>query len=73
MKQLFGRLALAAFLTVIAGIPAAVHAEDTTGVESHPWIGKTAPGFNLKETAGTSISLEDLRGKYIVLHFGASW
>jgi hypothetical protein len=37
-------------------------------------IGQPAPSFRLTDVlSGKTVSLEDLRGKTIVLHFGASW
>ena len=37
-------------------------------------IGETAPPFSLNEVrSGETHSLEDFRGSWVVLHFGASW
>jgi cytochrome oxidase Cu insertion factor (SCO1/SenC/PrrC family) len=37
-------------------------------------IGQTAPLFRLTDVlSGKTVSLEDLRGRTVVLHFGASW
>ena len=37
-------------------------------------LGQPAPSFELKEVrTGDTHALEDFRGKWIVLHFGASW
>jgi cytochrome c biogenesis protein CcmG, thiol:disulfide interchange protein DsbE len=38
-----------------------------------PLIDQPAPPFLLRGVDGTTLSLADLRGKLIVLHFGASW
>lgn len=39
-----------------------------------PMLGEPAPSFRLKDVmTGQAVSLEDLRGRFIVLHFGASW
>jgi len=35
--------------------------------------GNPAPDFTLKDLAGTSIKLSDLRGKVVVLNFWATW
>lgn len=45
----------------------AVEAEgpSLTGVE--------APGFDLPSLDGDPVNLADLRGKLVVLHFGAGW
>jgi peroxiredoxin len=32
-----------------------------------------APGFELQSIGGDTLSLADLRGKFVVIHFGASW
>jgi len=44
----------------------------TTGLEQ-PMIGEAAPGFDLPATDGSHVALEDLRGKFAVVHFGTSW
>ena len=38
-----------------------------------PMIGQPAPGFDLRALDGEALSLTDLRGKFVVLHFGAGW
>jgi len=48
-------------------------AQDATDVSSHPMIGEMAPAFTLAQVGGETLSLASLRGKYIVIHFGASW
>ncbi len=35
--------------------------------------GDAAPGFNLTADNGTGVSLEDYRGKYVLLNFWATW
>jgi len=55
--------------------PAALGEEPESAVDlsSHPWIGQEAPGFELETVTGATLSLKELRGKYVVIHFGASW
>ncbi len=36
-------------------------------------IGQVAPPFRLQDVEGRALSLGDLRGRLVVLHFGASW
>ena len=38
-----------------------------------PMIGQPAPSFRLRSVDGKTLSLEEMRGRFIVLHFGASW
>jgi peroxiredoxin len=35
--------------------------------------GRQAPGFRLEGIDGQTVSLETLRGKFVVLHFAATW
>ena len=37
------------------------------------WLGRQAPAFDLEALDGSSVSLASLRGKVVVLHFGAHW
>jgi len=43
------------------------------GQEAQHLIGSTAPSFTLKAMDGKTYSLEQMRGKYVVLHFAATW
>ena len=37
-------------------------------------LGRPAPSFRLTDAlSGKTVSLEDMRGRTVVLHFGASW
>jgi peroxiredoxin len=38
-----------------------------------PWIGEPAPAFSLSTLGAKKLSLADLKGKLVVLHFGAGW
>jgi cytochrome oxidase Cu insertion factor (SCO1/SenC/PrrC family) len=51
----------------------AVPASGLTGEAPQPKIGEAAPAFNLESLEGKNISLADLRGKFVVLHFATSW
>jgi len=42
-------------------------------LSSHPFLGQEAPDFELDAVGGGSLKLSDLRGQYLVVHFGASW
>ncbi len=42
-------------------------------VQSGPRVGQRAPDFELKNLDGQTISLEDLRGKAVLLNFWATW
>lgn len=43
------------------------------GQEQQPMIGQPAPPFQLKSLDGKTFSLEDLKGKFVVVHFAATW
>jgi len=38
-----------------------------------PMIATSAPPFKLSSLTGEQLALSDLRGKVVVLHFGAGW
>ena len=38
-----------------------------------PWLGEPAPAFSLSTLDGHKLALADLKGKLVVLHFGAGW
>ena len=54
-----------AFAAALLGAPA-------QGVPP-PLLEQPAPPFELRGVDGSTLSLADLRGKFVVLHFGASW
>ena len=68
-------IAIFALLVAAAAFvqPSAAEAQQSADVSSHPWIGKAAPDFVLKKVGGGELKLKDLTGKYVVIHFGASW
>lgn len=41
--------------------------------EQQPMLGQMAPSFTLKALDGKTYSLEQLRGRYVVIHFAATW
>jgi cytochrome oxidase Cu insertion factor (SCO1/SenC/PrrC family) len=45
----------------------------TAAAAEQPMLGQPAPAFRLRDLEGKMLSLGDLRGKLVVLHFGASW
>lgn len=45
----------------------------TVAQEQQPMLGQMAPSFTLKAIDGKTYSLEQLRGKYVVIHFAATW
>jgi peroxiredoxin len=53
---------------VIAFASAGLYAQD-----EQPMIGQPAPLFELKGIDGKTYSLDQLKGKYIVIHFAATW
>lgn len=40
---------------------------------SQPVVGGEAPGFSLAALDGSTINHADLRGRIVVIHFGAGW
>lgn len=61
-------------LMALAALAAPANAADpATGVDDHPWIGAPAPAFELAGIDGETLALEDLRGRFVVIHFGTSW
>ncbi len=66
-----GRIVLAV-LALAAGFGIA-RAMEGTSVDSQPMLGEAAPAFALKGVDGKSLSLGALRGRWLVVHFGASW
>ena len=70
MDRIFSiKLAVLLFLLFLMSVPATGFAEELP----QPKIGEAAPLFNLEDLQGDRISLADLRGKFVVIHFATSW
>jgi len=53
--------------------PPASGAGDTAAKTAAQMIGKPAPDFSLKDTAGKTVDLNSLKGRTILMDFSASW
>ena len=58
-------------ILMIAGLLAL--AANLSAEDNQPMIGKLAPDFALQTTSGDTVSSQALRGKFVVIHFAASW
>ena len=54
--------------TIAAGFSAIANAQ-----EAQPMLGQTAPSFTLSDLNGKTYSLEQSKGKFIVIHFATTW
>lgn len=61
------------FLKYIISLVAVLDSLALNAQEEQPMIGQAAPLFELKNSEGTIYSLEKLKGKYVVIHFAATW
>ncbi len=61
-----------AWRTALAGVWLAAAGTAAEG-PPQPLLGKPAPLFELRDVHGETVSLASLRGRFVVLHFGASW
>ena len=57
-------------LLFLAAAPLTAFAEELL---PQPKIGEAAPAFNLETLQGDKVSLADLQGKFVVIHFATSW
>jgi cytochrome oxidase Cu insertion factor (SCO1/SenC/PrrC family) len=75
MKKSASALLSVILISVLAGVsrPQTSEAETGPSVSGQPMIGEVAPGFDLELVGGGRLSLDDLKGRYVVMHFGASW
>ena len=75
--QISQRCRFLAVFAVFIGFTAACSqkARQVKGVplNEQPMIGQAAPDFRLKAVGGGLVSLSDLRGKFLVVHFAATW
>jgi len=62
-----------ALITGMIVLGTLVAAAQESGVASHPMIGDNAPAFELREVGGATVRLASFEGRYVILHFGASW
>ena len=66
--------ALLLLMSLIAAAPRPAATPDFTGMEVQPFDPpKPAPAFALPALDGTTVRLEDLRGKVLMLVFWATW
>lgn len=78
MRSMY-KLVVMATLAVFLALPlAACSKSEPSLTEGHPWIGQAAPLFSLERYAGETetgdvVSLRDLRGRFVVIHFATSW
>jgi cytochrome oxidase Cu insertion factor (SCO1/SenC/PrrC family) len=74
LRQFARKVAFSGLMVImVTGASATARAEEESAVASQPMIGAAAPDFTLKQINDTTLSLGDLTGKYVVIHFGASW
>lgn len=60
-------------LKILVLIAAASFSMPARAQEVQPMLGQMAPSFTLKGLDGKMYSLEQLKGKYVVIHFSATW
>ncbi len=66
------RMKAAKGLSVLVAVVMLAGVQSVPAME-HPMIGEEAPAYDLPTLDGGNLSSADLRGKYVVLHFGAGW
>ncbi len=60
-------------LLLVVFVAAACKTSPDEGIKEAPEIGAMAPRFTLTDTTGNEVSLEDHRGKVVLLNFWATW
>jgi len=53
--------------------PGRMTAAKINGVKNQPVVGRAAPTFTLPDTAGRPVSLQSVRGRYVLLDFWGTW
>jgi thiol-disulfide isomerase/thioredoxin len=53
--------------------PTVTTSEPSATLATAPRVGRLAPGFELVDLDGQPVSLESLRGRYVMLNFWATW
>jgi cytochrome oxidase Cu insertion factor (SCO1/SenC/PrrC family) len=71
--KLFHHAIVVLFCAVLLIANAEPTVAQNTNVSEHPMIGEAAPPFDLSTVGGDRLSLADLKGKFVVIHFGTSW
>ena len=78
LKKNFRKLAITIAGLVLVGflgllVWGMLNKQPITGLSGVTMVNRTAPDFTLTTFKGTTISLQDLRGKPVVINFWASW
>src|SRR5215471_10633387 len=60
-------------LKLFAAVAIAFSSTVLNAQDKQPMIGQEAPSFKLKGIDDKTYSLEQLRGKYVVIHIAATW
>ncbi|MCB2178524.1 redoxin domain-containing protein [bacterium] len=60
-------------LLLVALIAAGCATSSDEGIREAPEVGALAPRFTLANTYGNNVSLEDYRGKVVLINFWATW
>jgi len=59
--------------SIVGPAPTTPSPDSTKPETSAPRVGRMAPGFDLDNLGGQSVSLASLRGQYVMLNFWATW
>jgi peroxiredoxin len=72
-KQSHKELVDVILLTTFLFVTNVIFSSDSKAQDVQPMIGEKAPPFELSTTNGKTYSLQDVQGKYLVIHFAATW